>query len=60
MTAKLLSFPISEGNGSRDALIEALQQPLRGSSLYEPTVADIILAEMYIRGFAFMPVEDEK
>ena len=60
MTAKILSFPVSESNETRDALIASLEKPLRETALDEPTVADIILAEMYIRGFAFIPVEDEK
>jgi len=60
MTAKIIPLPQNKGNGSREAVMEILQDNHMRMPLGEwdiPTVTDYWLARLWELGFKVVPLE---
>lgn len=59
MTAHIISFPVREGNGAREALIWMLESWWPDVENAEG-MADVMLTLLWYRGFKIVPLEGDE
>ena len=60
MTAVIAQFPKPEGNGAREALVATIEQYDVFHDIEADILADILIGDLYIRGFVVQPLDDDK
>ena len=60
MTADIVQFPKPQANGAREALVATIEQYDVFHDIEADILADILIGDLYIRGFVVQPLDDDK